>query len=826
MIRAVLMAAAMAATVLALRAEEDWTETAKRWEFQSYKSGPELLQDYTFTPNTQDKVVGASSMEVRIRVGADAPRGVELRLTPPEPLDLSQAEGVEVHIKLVKGPELRGRGAYFCGPAFQKLTMPKWPEPATFSAGEEWQRSVLDLLNAPVMDKAKPGQPGAYDRHDVTHICLNFTYPPGEIDAVLLIDGLRAAKLPPPEVRRTQQADGSFLAETDNYRVVVGANGYMQSLKAGSTEFLAPYAAPDSTVSSGMLSFVGNGTAGDVIALDPPQPLGREHVTATGKDASIRYRFRKADFDIVFQQNLADHGKYLYLALSPDVVAALDGRTDRALRAADDTFETGSQIHTRLMTRSGGVLATRQSQDGYARMGMSVLPGTRWAFGLLVWGKGAQTFNLRPVGAPTAADAVGFDVDCASPDFLLPGSEPVRFDIKATNYAGCLLKGRVTFQIADYLTREPVAERVTPFELGAKQAMAVPTDVAVPKPGPYRGRAIVDAESGESRRVEWVFTYDFANYKPESTRQPDFSEFWQKQLDDLANVPLDTKMAVEPGAGTEVAECYRISMGALDGRRVHGWYWAPRKPGTYPASFSLPPSGVHSRGPAAAPHGADQCGLWVQIQGLEPDFDTKNRPDDPAAFAYWTHGLAKRETSMWRIVYTNLVRGVDFLCSRPEVDASRIMISGGSQGGGLSMVLAGLDRRIALSAPAHSGLCRLDWTVLHKPGFWPFGINAKPEGQTTEQFLKTISYFDAASFTPDIACPIVAEVSLLDTVTASGNQLCALAHVKPGLLQLICDPWTSHASMPRGSTLRSEAIGRWRAGEPPILNPIKPAVRE
>jgi hypothetical protein len=56
---------------------------------------------------------------------------------------------------------------------------------------------------------------------------------------------------------------------------------------------------------------------------------------------------------------------------------------------------------------------------------------------------------------------------------------------------------------------------------------------------------------------------------------------------------------------------------------------------------------------------------------------------------------------------------------------------------------------------------------------------------------------------------VVAEVSLLDTVTASGNQICALAHVKPGLLQLICDPWTSHASDSRGASLRAEAISRW-----------------
>jgi len=58
-------------------------------------------------------------------------------------------------------------------------------------------------------------------------------------------------------------------------------------------------------------------------------------------------------------------------------------------------------------------------------------------------------------------------------------------------------------------------------------------------------------------------------------------------------------------------------------------------------------------------------------------------------------------------------------------------------------------------------------------------------------------------------------------VTASGNQICALAHLKPGRVELICDPWSSHASEPRGAVLRAEAVNRWLRGEPPVLHPAK-----
>ncbi|MBN1481004.1 hypothetical protein EH223_00855 [candidate division KSB1 bacterium] len=50
-------------------------------------------------------------------------------------------------------------------------------------------------------------------------------------------------------------------------------------------------------------------------------------------------------------------------------------------------------------------------------------------------------------------------------------------------------------------------------------------------------------------------------------------------------------------------------------------------------------------------------------------------------------------------VYTDCLRAVDFLASRPEIDASRIGVEGGSQGGELSFATVMLDDRIIFCAP-------------------------------------------------------------------------------------------------------------------------------
>ena len=176
----------------------DWSEGESSWTTQSYWRDENTLQNYTFTPNRDDRVAGESSVQVHMQVAAKRPKDlVELRLALPKPLNLSQTEAVELRLKVVKGSGLKARNAYFCSPGFQKLAIADWLDEIDVSAPGEWQRTVIDLASARILDKATPNQAGTYDRHDVTTICLNFQLPPGAVDITMLIDGMRTTTLPP-----------------------------------------------------------------------------------------------------------------------------------------------------------------------------------------------------------------------------------------------------------------------------------------------------------------------------------------------------------------------------------------------------------------------------------------------------------------------------------------------------------------------------------------------------------------------------------------------------------------------------------------------------
>jgi cephalosporin-C deacetylase len=78
------------------------------------------------------------------------------------------------------------------------------------------------------------------------------------------------------------------------------------------------------------------------------------------------------------------------------------------------------------------------------------------------------------------------------------------------------------------------------------------------------------------------------------------------------------------------------------------------------------------------------------------DVDLANMPSGPEPGKdYWTAGIESPRTSMWRTIFISLVRAVDFMLAQPEADPGRVVVVGGSQGGGLSMAAIRRTREVA-----------------------------------------------------------------------------------------------------------------------------------
>jgi cephalosporin-C deacetylase-like acetyl esterase len=90
----------------------------------------------------------------------------------------------------------------------------------------------------------------------------------------------------------------------------------------------------------------------------------------------------------------------------------------------------------------------------------------------------------------------------------------------------------------------------------------------------------------------------------------------------------------------------------------------------------------------------------------------------------------------------------------PEFDGKNIVVTGGSQGGALSIVTAGLDPRIKGLAAFYPALADLTGYVNGRAGGWPHMFrNADKKDPLTARKIENSKYYDVVNFARQIKVP-------------------------------------------------------------------------
>ena len=131
-----------------------------------------------------------------------------------------------------------------------------------------------------------------------------------------------------------------------------------------------------------------------------------------------------------------------------------------------------------------------------------------------------------------------------------------------------------------------------------------------------------------------------------------------------------------------------------------------------------------------------------------------------------TRGILQKETYYFRRVFTDAVRAVEAARSHEAVDPDRIAIAGGSQGGGITLAVAGLVPDVRLALPDVPFLCHFRKAVSMTDAYPYSEIKdfLKRHRHHEPAVWETLSYFDGRSFASRAKMRTLFSVALMDDI--------------------------------------------------------------
>src|SRR5215475_523303 len=253
-----------------------------------------------------------------------------------------------------------------------------------------------------------------------------------------------------------------------------------------------------------------------------------------------------------------------------------------------------------------------------------------------------------------------------------------------------------------------------------------------------------------------------ADYQSKMHKPADFGAFWQDVLRQAEAIPLTPELAPEPLRSSDDIEVFQAFYQSLDQVRIAAWYCRPRhRAEPSPAILFLP--GYQMDPPIPK----DWARKGYIALSVAPRGKLRSmRQFNPGYPNLLTHNIVDRNTYAYRGFYVDTWRGIDFLLSRPEVESTRIGVTGTSQGGGLTITTAAMRPEVRAAAAGAPYLCGyMDAAELtHTYPYEEVNDYLRGHPERRPQVEATVAYFDGMNFADRIRCPIIVNIGLQDNV--------------------------------------------------------------
>lgn len=290
--------------------------------------------------------------------------------------------------------------------------------------------------------------------------------------------------------------------------------------------------------------------------------------------------------------------------------------------------------------------------------------------------------------------------------------------------------------------------------------------------------------------------------KPYTQNPQDFDQFWNETLAEARKTPVSVSCEKVDKYSTDDFDCFLLKIKTDRRHSVYGYLTKPKDSDKHPVVLCPPGAGIKTikepmRNTYYARNGFIR--LEMEIHGLNPELSTETFQEISSAFSdaneYLNNGLDNRENYYMRHVYVACVRALDYLTSLPEWDGKNLFVQGGSQGGALSIITAGLDPRVTACVANHPALSDMAGYLDKRAGGYPH-YNKSNQMLTAEK-VKTMQYYDVVNFARRVKCPVYLTWGYNDNVcppTTSYIVWNLITAPKESLITPVNEHWTSETT--------------------------------
>ncbi len=261
-------------------------------------------------------------------------------------------------------------------------------------------------------------------------------------------------------------------------------------------------------------------------------------------------------------------------------------------------------------------------------------------------------------------------------------------------------------------------------------------------------------------------------YRPQVREPADFDAFWRRTLQESRTAGTDRTVDVErANTPLTVVDVFDVTFPGFGGEPVKAWL-------SVPAGTDEPLPGVveflgygGGRGLAHTAAGWALAGyayLVMDTRGQGSGWSPGDTPDPhgsgPAHPGVMTRGIESPDTYYYRRLITDAVRAVDAMRALPVVDATRVSVTGTSQGGGVTLAVAGLVDGLVAALPNVPFLCHFERAVglTDAEPYAEIRDHLRVHRDLVDQTFATLSYFDAVTFASRAGAPALFSTALED----------------------------------------------------------------